>query len=192
LKFGSSSASKSAPPSITAVGVPCGTAGAASLLTMDPLPHRRPFRRRSPAHLGALLFQNRLARQLDAVAFDGQNFHQHLVAFFQFIANIFDSVFGDFADVQQSVQSRQNLDERAEIRQAADLAEISLPHFGRGRESRIICKALLAETSSFDATLTLPESSTSIFTPVCSMMLRIILPPGPITSRILSTGICRV
>ena len=39
---------------------------------------------------------------------------------------------------------------------------------------------------------TVPSSSTSILTPVCSMMLRIILPPGPITSRILSIGICRV
>ena len=56
----------------------------------------------------------------------------------------------------------------------------------------MICNAFAADAWSFEATLTLPESSTSIFTPVCSMMLRIILPPGPITSRILSTGICRV
>ena len=139
-----------------------------------------------------MLFQDCLPGELDAVAFDGQNFHQYLVAFFQFVANIFNSVFGDFADMQQAVQAGQNFDERAEIRQTADLAEISLAYLGRCVRSLIICKALLAETSSFDATLTLPESSTSIFTPVCSMMLRIILPPGPITSRILSTGICRV
>src|ERR1019366_634918 len=88
-------------------------------------------RRRRPAHLGALLFQNRLPRQFDPVAFDRQNLHQHLVAFFQFIANILDSVLGDFADVQQSVQARQNLDERAEIREPADPAEISLPYLGR-------------------------------------------------------------
>ena len=56
----------------------------------------------------------------------------------------------------------------------------------------MICRAFAAEASSLEATLILPESSTSIFTPVCSIMLRIILPPGPITSRILSTGICRV
>jgi hypothetical protein len=73
-------------------------------------------RRRSPTHFGALLLQDRLARQLDAVTFDGQNFHEHLVAFFQFIANIFDSVFGNLADVEQSVQAGQNLDERSEIR----------------------------------------------------------------------------
>jgi hypothetical protein len=91
------------------------------------------FWKRSPTHLGALLFQNRLPGQLDAVAFDGQNLHQHLVAFFQFIANILDSVFGDFADVQQTVQAGQNFDERSEIRQAADLPEIGLPHLGRRR-----------------------------------------------------------
>src|SRR5260221_2345870 len=89
------------------------------------------WRRRSPAHLGSLLFQNCLPRQLDAVAFDGQNFHQYLVAFFQFIANVFDSVFGDFTDVQQSIQARQNFDERAKIRPAADLDEIGLPYLGR-------------------------------------------------------------
>ena len=49
--------------------------------------------------------------------------------------------------------------------------------------------AFCADASSADATFTRPSSSTSIFTPVRSMMLRIILPPGPMTSRILSTGI---
>ena len=39
-------------------------------------------RRRSTAHLRPLFFQDRLARQLDAIAFDGQHLHQHLVAFF--------------------------------------------------------------------------------------------------------------
>src|SRR5712691_6706503 len=48
--------------------------------------------------------------------------------------------------------------------------------------------AFCADVSSADATFTRPSSSTSILTPVRSMMLRIILPPGPITSRILSTG----
>ena len=92
------------------------------------------FWNRSPAHLGALLFQNGFARQLDAIAFDSQHFHQHLIAFFQFVANIFDSVLRDFADVEQAVEARQNFDERAEIGQAADFAEIGLPYFGRSRQ----------------------------------------------------------
>src|SRR5262245_15697198 len=47
------------------------------------------------AHLGALLFENRLARKPDAVAFYGEHFHQHLVAFLQFIANIGNAVLGN-------------------------------------------------------------------------------------------------
>ena len=37
--------------------------------------------------------------------------------------------------------------------------------------------------------LTVPSSETSILTPVASMMPLITLPPGPISSRILSVGI---
>ena len=39
---------------------------------------------------------------------------------------------------------------------------------------------------------TVPSSSTSILHAGRSTMLRIILPPGPISSRILSVGIVRV
>lgn len=37
------------------------------------------------ASFGALLFENGLARQLDAVAFDGEDLHEDLVAFLQFV-----------------------------------------------------------------------------------------------------------
>ena len=74
-------------------------------------------RRFSATHLRALLFQNRFARQPDAIAFDRQHLHQHLVAFFQFVANILDAMLGDFADVQQTVGTGHNLDKRSEIRQ---------------------------------------------------------------------------
>ena len=36
----------------------------------------------APAHLRALFFENRFARQPNAIAFYGQHFHQNLVAFF--------------------------------------------------------------------------------------------------------------
>src|SRR5260370_237278 len=123
-------------PEAGAVPSKCPLAGFAPWTAQDGWPSRPRarrlvrFRRRNSAHFSALLFQNCLPRKLDPVAFDGQDFHQHLVAFFQFIANIFDSVFGNFADVQQSVQAGQNFNERAEIRQAADLPEISLPYLG--------------------------------------------------------------
>ena len=63
------------------------------------------FHRRS-THLGALLFQNCFAREPDAVAFHRQHLHQHLIAFFEFVAYILDPVLSHFADVQQSVRSR--------------------------------------------------------------------------------------
>jgi hypothetical protein len=88
------------------------------------------WRRSTATHLGALLFENRLARQLDAVALDGQNFYQHLIAFFQLIANVFNSVFRDFADVQQAIQAGQNLYKCAEVRQAADFSKVGLPYLG--------------------------------------------------------------
>jgi hypothetical protein len=74
------------------------------------------FWQRCAAHLRALFFQDRFARQPDAVAFHGQHFHQHLVAFFQFVAHIGDAMLGHFADVKQAVGPRNNLNERAEVR----------------------------------------------------------------------------
>jgi len=55
----------------------------------------------------------------------------------------------------------------------------------------MIPRALAAAASSTEAISTVPSSLISILTPVSSMMLRIIFPPGPITSRILSTGILK-
>ncbi len=48
--------------------------------------------------------------------------------------------------------------------------------------------AIASSTASMfgEAILTRPESSTSILTPVSSIIVRMFLPPGPITSRILS------
>src|SRR5579871_112208 len=86
------------------------------------------------AHLRALLFQNRLARQPDAVAFYRQHLDQHLVAFFQFIAHIGNAMLRHFADVQQAFGSRNDLNERAEIRQPRDFPEIGLPYFRSRRQ----------------------------------------------------------
>src|SRR5580704_14514048 len=89
------------------------------------------FRSRfASAHLGALFLQDGLARQLDTVAVNRQHLHQHLVAFFQLIANIIDAMFGNFTDVQQAIGTGDDLDKCAEIRQPRDFAEIGLPYFG--------------------------------------------------------------
>src|SRR5579864_7236348 len=62
----------------------------------------------STAHLGALLLQDRLARQPDPVAFHGKHLYEYLVAFLQLIADIFNAMLGDFTDVQQTIGAGQN------------------------------------------------------------------------------------
>src|SRR5213592_1369505 len=52
--------------------------------------------------------------------------------------------------------------------------------------ARILSSAFCIASPSEDATRTVPSSSTSILTPVSSVMPRITLPPGPIRSRMRS------
>src|SRR5271170_5986588 len=52
--------------------------------------------------------------------------------------------------------------------------------------------AALIDSPLAEATLTVPSSSTLILAPVFSTISRMTLPPAPITSRILSTGILSV
>src|SRR5438046_2832855 len=52
--------------------------------------------------------------------------------------------------------------------------------------ARILSSAFCSAAPSEDATSTVPSSSTSILTPVSSVMPRITLPPGPIRSRMRS------
>ena len=54
--------------------------------------------------------------------------------------------------------------------------------------SSMMAIALRAADSSTEAIDTRPSSSTSILQPVRSTIERIIFPPGPMMSRILSTG----
>ena len=157
--------------------------------------YRKPILYPHPT-LGHLVFRRlqvpcrSAARQLDLVAFDADHLHHDLIAFLQLIPDIANPVFGDFRNVQQAVGAGEDLDERAEIRDADDFAEIGLADFRQSPSGlEMISIALLADGPSEDAIFTRPSSETSIFTPVCSMIDRIILPPGPMTSRILSVGI---
>src|SRR5215470_15171366 len=84
------------------------------------------------AHLCTLLLQHSLTRKPDAVSFYRQHLHEHLVAFFQFIAYILDAMLSHFADVQQTVRARKNFDKRTEIRQSRYRSQIRLADFGRG------------------------------------------------------------
>src|ERR1700674_797501 len=76
----------------------------------------------------------RLAREANLVAFDGENLDEDLVAQLQLVANIADAMLGDLADVQEAVGAGEELDERAELRQADDFAEIGFADFGAGSD----------------------------------------------------------
>src|SRR5579862_1203072 len=57
--------------------------------------------RRFLCDLGALFLDQRLAAQLDAIAFDGQHLHHHLVAFAQLVLHFLHAMLGDLRNVQQ-------------------------------------------------------------------------------------------
>src|SRR5215472_127091 len=86
--------------------------------------------RSSATHLGSLLFQDSFAGEANAIALDREHLHQHLIAFFQFVADVFDAMFGDFADVQQAFGAGNDFDECPEVRQTRDFAEVSFADFG--------------------------------------------------------------
>ncbi len=138
--------------------------------------------------LGALLTQNRFSGELDAIAFDCENPDENLIAFAELVLDLFDAVLCDLGDMEEAIGSGEDLDECAELGQADDLAEVRFPNLGTAVRSLIIWMARASPSASLEATLTRPESSTSILTPVASMMPRMTLPPGPMRSRILSVG----
>src|SRR5262249_21707569 len=86
--------------------------------------------RSATAHLGALLAQHCFARQLDTITLEGEYLYEHLIAFLQFVANVFHAMLGDLADVQQTIGSREDLYEGSEFSQTHDLAEVCLANFG--------------------------------------------------------------
>src|SRR6185312_2523990 len=85
-------------------------------------------------HFCALLAQNRFAAQLNAVAFNPQDFDQDLVAFLEFVFHFFHPMFSNLADVQQPIGSRNDFDERAKLSQPHHFAQIRLADFRHCRE----------------------------------------------------------
>src|SRR5712675_2435352 len=73
----------------------------------------------------------RLARQPHFVALNREHLNQYLVAQLQFITNIANSMFRNFADVQQSVGAREKFDESPELRQPYNFAKIRLADLRR-------------------------------------------------------------
>ena len=104
-----------------------------------------------------------------------------------------DAVGRELADVQQAVGAGQDLDEGAVRLDAPHRAVVDLADLGHlGEALDDLDGALGRRAASGEAMMTLPSSSTSISQPVSSTIERMVLPPGPMTSRILSFGICIV
>src|SRR5689334_12481672 len=76
-----------------------------------------------------LVAQYSLARQLDLVALAADAFHQDLLSFLQLVAHVFHSSIGNLRNVQQAVSAREDLNERAEIDDSRNRAEIRLTDF---------------------------------------------------------------
>ncbi len=76
----------------------------------------------------------RLAAELDAIAFDGKNLNHHLIAFAQFVLHFLDAMLSDLGDVQQPVGAGEKLDECAELGETNDFAEIDLADFRNGSD----------------------------------------------------------
>jgi hypothetical protein len=103
----------------------------------------------SSAHFCSLFAKDGFAGQANAVAFDSQHFYEHLIAFLELVADVFDAVLGDLADVQQSFGSRNNFDESPEFGQARDLTKIGLSYLRRRRQvandlQRLLRRGLIA------------------------------------------------
>src|SRR5579871_2354054 len=90
----------------------------------------RCFHRRLLRQLRLLLADQRLAAQLDAVAFDRQHLHHHLVAFAQLVLHFLHPMLGNFGNVQQPVRAREQFHKRSELRQPHHLAQVNLAHLG--------------------------------------------------------------
>jgi len=67
-------------------------------------------------HLCPLFFENGLARKPNAIALNRKHFHQHLVAFLEFIADVRDAMLSHFADVEQAIRPGNDFDECAASR----------------------------------------------------------------------------
>src|SRR3982751_3365859 len=87
--------------------------------------------------LGLLLLfaQDGLSGKLDFIALFADTLDHNLLAFLQFVAHILDPAVGDLRDVQEPVRAGKDFDERSEIDDARDRAEVGLTDLGFGGKS---------------------------------------------------------
>src|SRR5437763_842187 len=81
--------------------------------------------------LATLLGKGLFPREADLpAAVDGDDLHQHLVAFLEHVLDLLHSRVGEVGDVHQTVSAGEDLDEGAELHDPAHRAEIGLPDLG--------------------------------------------------------------
>ena len=74
--------------------------------------------------------QDRLARQLNFIAFFADAFDEYLLTFLQFIAHVADAAISDFGNMKQTISAGKDLDESPEVDDAANRADVCLADFG--------------------------------------------------------------
>jgi hypothetical protein len=70
------------------------------------------------------------ARELDFIALFADAFDHNLLTFFQLVAHVAHAAIRNFRNMQQTVNARENFDERAEINNSGNRAEIRFADFG--------------------------------------------------------------
>src|SRR5205085_4410201 len=79
--------------------------------------------------------QQRLAREFDLVALFADALDHDLLPLFEFVAHVADAMIGDLGDVQEAISARKDFDERAEINDARDRADVGRADLGLGRQT---------------------------------------------------------
>ena len=130
--------------------------------------HRLEPRRFATAHLGALLFQDGLARQPMRLPSTASTFTSTWSPSFSSSRTSLMRCSATSLMCSRPSVPGNDLHERAEVRQPRDLAEIGLADFGgRGDVADHLQRLVRPPPDRWTTTFTLPLSSTSILTPVC-------------------------
>src|SRR5262249_3304967 len=120
--------SRRPPAAVTSAAISAVAAMAAVALAFTFFARRHALARRR-AFVGR---EQRLAAEADLTrGVDVDYFHHHLLALAELVAHVLDAVVRDFRDVQEAVDPRHDLDERAEVGDAFDAAEVALVELRR-------------------------------------------------------------
>jgi hypothetical protein len=128
-----------------------------------------------------------VAQAYFSVSPDFQDLDFEHVAFLDHIGHLVDTMVGQLRDVHQAIGSRHDLNKSAEIGCFDDFAFVDGADLGfPGDFKHRLFRGSVPSSAEVAAILTMPSSSISMRVLVSLWSPRITLPPGPMTSRILS------